>query len=372
MLKRALVAILLIALVLLPLGCAGGCDGENPHHPPIEGQRALGLFVGAWKHETTINDKKATPNESKKTAEEITTWALKNKFIVGKEILHPDGIKSLWLATWDESAKKYRVWLFEDAGGQIGTEVSLTWDSNKRRMSGQLPGLPKGWTGESEDLFPDNDTINWKLWIKDDKGASVLSMQTTKKRQSKETGEKTLTAWLKKDKSINEVPQPVELLYKLTGKWTETQVSKKSEWNPKETKRTVEIERKVILNGWYLLETGKHSDGKEHLILWTWDPHADPEKGRYRTWRFDSDGKVTQTKGVWGPTNTLYGPADFENGITGTSQFRLVDDDHYEWTVTGKDKAGKVYVERVVTAKRKGVVGDQPQQGEERSPKPSP
>src|SRR5258708_30698017 len=77
-------------------------EGNKP-----DGLKALDHFVGVWNSEVT-----SKTEDPKRSVKESTARALKNRFILGREVSQPDGVKSLWLMTFDPKTNSYPFWLF--------------------------------------------------------------------------------------------------------------------------------------------------------------------------------------------------------------------------------------------------------------------
>ena len=137
-------------------------------------------------------------------------------------------------------------------------------------------------------------------------------------------------------------PKPPELkvLDKLIGDWDFKMVSKVAEWTPNEVQVTGTLTREWILDGRFVQEKGKQSDGVEALVTFTYDAG----RKAYRSWHFSSTGLISQSQGKWDEASeSLLFQSDMDNGMTATSTLHIIDNDTHEWTAIVKDKAGKVF-----------------------------
>src|SRR5437879_1334086 len=77
-----------------------------------DGWKVLNRFVGAWNTEVTDKPAKWLPDGAKRNVKESIGWTLKERFIVGREVTQADGMKALWLMTYDPKAKTFPFWFF--------------------------------------------------------------------------------------------------------------------------------------------------------------------------------------------------------------------------------------------------------------------
>jgi len=141
-------------------------------------------------------------------------------------------------------------------------------------------------------------------------------------------------------KKSDEKPAELKILERFVGTWKDEAVYKPSVSTPKERRETSTSRYEWSLNGWFLVERGKTTDGDEDLQILTFDP----KKRAYRRWYFDSDGNIRESSGKWddkSSTFTWTGSLD-EEGTTVVSVWKFTDKDTLDWTWTSKDKEGKV------------------------------
>jgi hypothetical protein len=135
-------------------------------------------------------------------------------------------------------------------------------------------------------------------------------------------------------------PAELKILERFVGTWKDEAVYKPSVWTPKEKRETSTSRFEWSLNGRFVVERGKTTDGDEELQVMTFDA----KKKAFRRWYFDSDGSSREWTGQWDDKNsTLTWTAALDDGITAISVWKLTDKDTLVWTWTAKDKEGKLY-----------------------------
>ena len=117
--------------------------------------KVLDHFVGNWKTNVTVKPSKSSPDREERSASESTEWMLNDRFIIGREISQPDGMKSLWLMTYKPISRTYPFWYF-DAGENAGGQWSGKWDAASKTMTSIATDTPKGWTSQGTNHFPDS------------------------------------------------------------------------------------------------------------------------------------------------------------------------------------------------------------------------
>jgi WD40 repeat protein/serine/threonine protein kinase len=160
---------------------------DAPRRPPE--LKVLDQFVGAWKADVIDKPAKFRPRGGKREDRESIAWILKDRFILGRGISAPEGVKSLWLMTYDPKAKSYPFWFF-DTSGVFGGEWSSTWNDATKTLTGKATDTPPGWTTGGTNHFPDKDTDRVVFWMKDNDGTLLFDSLATKRRQPPEAGPK--------------------------------------------------------------------------------------------------------------------------------------------------------------------------------------
>ncbi|MDZ4683583.1 MAG: DUF1579 family protein [Planctomycetaceae bacterium] len=311
-------------------------------HPATPGSDAmLPHFVGAWSTAVTSKPTKQQLEQMQFQVQEVTDLTLKNRFLIGRELSQPDGVKRLWLMTYDKQRNAYPFWMF-DSNGLMGGEWSLTWDDAQRTATGRASDTPVGWTSLGTNHFPDANTNLVAVWMRDDAGRLLFDSESKKTRQPLTAREATLTAWSQTDPEKAKPSPEQDVLGRLIGEWASTTVSKPAEWTPQEVRTTATLKREWILDGQFLLDTSQHSDGQEALSLYAYDS---PSKS-YRSWWFNSEGQHDKTQGTWDEaTQTLKYQADQEGGRRLLTSIHFVSADRHDWQVTVTGQDGKLYLQ---------------------------
>jgi hypothetical protein len=127
------------------------------------------------------------------------------------------------------------------------------------------------------------------------------------------------------------------ILDRWVGSWRIAYTVPKAEWTPEEKRGTAEVTTKRAIGGKFLQEVAEHSDKKSTITIHTYDEQTKT----YRSWWFSSEGRTSESTGIWdADTATMTWTArDRGNTTTGTSRF--LDADKAEWTVLVKDNVGK-------------------------------
>ena len=333
--------------LFIAIACSFILSSAQAQDDATAGLKALNHFVGNWNTEMTAKPSKWMPEGSKGTVKEHTSWILKDRFIQGREIRHPDGEKSMWFITYDPKSNSYPMWFFNSTG-VLGGEWSGTWDEATKTLTSKSTDSPLGWTSQGTNHFPDNTSVRSAAWMKDDTGTLLLDMAWKKTRQPVDAAETTLAAWSEIERSAEMSPE-FKIMERLIGKWNTIAVSKPAEWTPKEERTTSKITRKWILNGQFMQDTSDVLEGPEGLSLMTFDPVMK----KYRGWWFNSEGHRNKSIGNWdAKTETISFRADLEDGLVSQSSVKFIDEDRHVWKVVVKDGDGKLYFDTEWTVTR--------------------
>lgn len=305
-------------------------------------------FVGIWNTEAVHKPSKSAPAGGQSTARESTSRILNGRFVRGRELSRPDGVKSLWLMTYDPKTNSYPFWFFNSAG-VLGGEWSNTWDADALTFVGKATDTPRGWTSGSKNHFPDANTNEASAWMKDDAGALIFEFEARKTRQPVQP-EDTIAAEWARPADATALTDERKVLDRMIGAWDAEIVTKPAEWTPKELRTTASVTREWILNGQVVATSTKISDGQEHLNLSAYDAQARV----YRNWWFSSDGNHNKAAGTWdSATQSLKFSATRDDGLKFESVMRVADADRQEWEVKVTGRDGKVYFENATTATRR-------------------
>jgi hypothetical protein len=343
-LRRRLLAVLVLSLASLR-SSAQPAAGEP--------DKLLERFVGVWNVQVTAKPAQWLPNGGKFTVQESTAWTLKKRFILGREMSQPDGVKRLWLQTLDPASGEYvfRMW---DSAGLMGGQWSSTWDEASKTLTGKAADTPQGWTSQGISRFPDRSAQQTTVWMKDETGRLLMDQEMTKSRQPDGSDQKMLAAWSKTDAlpaGAPALPPQLKALERLIGTWDVVAVARVAEWTPQETRTTGKIVRQWVLDGRFIQDTAQYADDTESLSLYSYDEQAKA----YRSWWFSSLEYNNKSTGQWdAATGTFSFTADVGNGLTSTSTMRFAGEgDQHTATAIVKDGGGKVYFDGQWTVTRR-------------------
>jgi hypothetical protein len=102
------------------------------------------------------------------------------RFLFTEDRLDPGDRRQVWLATYDELGRKYRLWHFNPSG--FSGEFEGTWDYETQTMHWTKTG-DGNTTMTGTWKFPDADTREWSYQVKDAQGQVVDSGRGTCKRK---------------------------------------------------------------------------------------------------------------------------------------------------------------------------------------------
>lgn len=313
------------------------------------GDEVLRRFVGIWKLDGEARPSKWVPDGQTFSGHENVIWALKKRAILIRAVDKIDNHKSLFIAAHDPDKGVYPFWGF-DSRGLMGAQWELKWDSDKQATVGRATDLPTGWTSSGTNHFPDADTDNVTVWIKDDVGEVLLNHKFTKKRLPEKDGTAIAAAWSRIE-ARDDLPTELKVLDRMVGTWDAVHIMKPAVWTPNGDRTTSTITRKWILDGRVLLDTSKHSTGEEGMSLLSFDS----QRKAYRTWWFNSEGHRGPSQGQWNEnTQTLTYVGEPQDGKTTRSSVRVADPDHEVVEVKVTDADGKVYFDMdIILTRRK-------------------
>ncbi|MDX1961685.1 MAG: DUF1579 family protein [Pirellulales bacterium] len=300
---------------------------------------ALNHLAGHWKNDIKELPSRATPNGGTGTDHELAAWTLGDRFLLGRIRRQQNGLKTLWLATYDQQTQKYPLWAFSNAGIQ-GGQWRGTWDAQNKSLDFVSTDVPPGWTSAGKNEFPDANTTQVDMWIKNNRGETEFAVQATKTRQTADWGKAEMAAWTKNAEPTVALPAEIKQLEQLIGIWDCRHVSRRAEWTPAEIQTTIKIQRQWILDGWFVQDTTISTEKLSGLSLFSFDPQSK----RYRSWWFSDAGHHNTSYGDWDDKARKFTfAAKLPNGLTSASTGEIQDADHQTWYVRVTDTAGKVY-----------------------------
>jgi hypothetical protein len=157
-------------LVLVAGGSATAAREDKGVPPASPELKVLGRFAGTWDTVATFraSGEKARDETFKGTT--TVGWSLGGRFLQWRG-RHPGRLEDFQLMTYDPERKEYRQWYFSSEG--TADESAGRWDEKKLTMTWS-GGLSGGRTMANEVRFPDKDTQEWKLVVKDRAGKVVV------------------------------------------------------------------------------------------------------------------------------------------------------------------------------------------------------
>lgn len=304
--------------------------------------KVLDRFVGSWLLDVKRKGPES-PQERQLTVNEVTGKALKNRYLIGREMNQNSNVKFLWLMSYDPQAKNYS-WTYFNTQGLLGTEWRGTWDEATATLTSKSSDALPTWTSQAVNRFVNKDTVESSAWMKNAEGKSILEMTVKKARQPHDTAEKVLAAWHADPEPKAELSPELKVLDPLAGTWDVTATMKKAEWTPAETTLKSKVVRTWILNRMFLQDTSTNEDGQESIALFTYDP----KRSQYRSWWFNSEGHTSKSTGQRAAAgNAIEWKSTLPDGQTSLGSVQIADNDHHEWAIRITDAAGKVYFDTV-------------------------
>lgn len=323
---------LLLAAIVLHF-TSRACGQDRP-----EGKEVLDRFVGVWKTAAVDKPAKWQPMGRRRTLEEAHGKILKDRYVLGREICHAEGTKVLWLMTHDPATGKFPFWYFDNRG-VFGGEWSGVLEEGGKSVVFRATDTPPGWTSRGFNRLTDERTIDVGVWMKDENGTLLMDATAKKVRQPADASKEILAHW-SKTAAAADLPAELKVLERLAGSWTAEATLKRAEWTPKEIRQTSRVERTWVLDGRFLQDRSKTSDGAESFSLLAYDPGLKA----FRGWWFDGEGHSNKSKGSWNEAAaTLTLVAELDGGLEARSTCRIHDADHHTWQVQVRDAAGKRY-----------------------------
>jgi hypothetical protein len=304
---------------------------QVPPKPPE--LKVLENFVGTWDSETVAKPAEWTPKGVKTTGTNKYEWVLDGRFMQNTEQNGDASVVGWW--TYNALAKAYRGWFFMSDGSTV--EWKGRWDDEKGGLRMEAD-MGNGIVLTGVNRFPDKDTYEWIFLAKDQAGKVYLDVKETHRRRA--SSEKPKGG--KKAESTPPKPPELKILDRYLGTWNTETLKKVAEWNPKEVRTTGTVTNERVLDGRFVQQQGKESNGAEHIQMKTYDP----QRKQFRLWHFDSQASVVNSNGSWNQdAKVMIWKADSAKDITGTNTVRFVGSDTIEWRVMVRNDAGKVFVD---------------------------
>lgn len=317
----------------------------------------LGKYVGHWTSDVTnkpaVWDEKGTKFRTINQAE----WILDGRFLQHIEVNHivgdPEKVtKSLFLWTYDPTAKKYVNWAFQSTGN--GGPSTGKWNSTSGTFTLVSGEPPPNTTGKLTEQFLDANTIKGNLTFLGDDGKTLMDMVWTRNRQSEDAGKATREKWKTIGTPIRPLPDEMKKLQPLIGEWDSEFINGPSVVSPQGSASKGRLTAQWILDGRFLLGT---SEVGKHRSIWVigYDPH----KKAYRNIRFTNGGEIDESVGQWNEDTRSF-EWKFVNerpGITTTSTTRIVGREAIQARILAENKDGKVHRDLTIKSSRRKAGG---------------
>ena len=322
--KRTTILVSVIVAVAFAMGAiaAERSATTKPAERSAE-MKVLDRHQGNWRGATTVHKAKWTPKEIRGTSTTSRVPVLGGRFNLDRTEAS-DGASGLTLATYDVQRKSYRMWWFSSTGQS--TEWKGQWDAKTKTMTLHSKN-DDGVTAVSKVRHPDDKTAKWTVVARNRSGEIGFSMEGTNTRVKQLPKRKAAPA---SKPAVRSAEQKV--LDVFVGDWKTTAAA------PKAVSLTGRSSITRILQGRFIQESNRTSDGATYLRLVTYDV----QRKCYRMWYFDSRGGMGESKGEFdAKTRTLTMVSDPDNGLTNTAKVRVVDNDTFEWSSVVRDREGK-------------------------------
>jgi hypothetical protein len=291
----------------------------------------LNRLVGTWDWKVTAKPSEWTKAEVTTTGTLTREWVLQGRFIqeLGGTVDQP----SMCYWGYDPQKQTYRMWHF---GIEGQSEHEGVWNAESKTMTWNAD-LGNGITAVGTSVFIDQDSDEWKMLAKDNKGKVYLNLEGKNKRKA---GEKILLEGEKKIASDATQSAELKVLEPLIGNWDAELLYKPAEWTPQELQSKRSYQGQWVLNNRFIMSTAKDSDGLESIFLWTYDSQAH----HYKMWRFTSKGDTTKAVGVWDSTSkALLMKSQLKEDLTFRMRVHLTDENQHDWVGTVTDNTGKLF-----------------------------
>jgi uncharacterized protein (TIGR03067 family) len=341
-----------------------GCDRTFAQEK--NGEEVLGRFVGIWKLDGEASPSKWAPEGKTISGHENAIWALKKRVILIRAVDKRDNRRSLFISTFDPDRNVYPMWGF-DSQSLMGAEWELSWDADSKATVGHATDLPTGWTSIGRNQFPDADTNNVTVWMKDDVGEVLLNHKFTKKRLPDKEGPEIAAAWSMKEEPDN-LPVELKVLDRMVGTWDDVSIQKPAAWTPDGGRVTARITRHWILDGRLIMDTSTLSDGTENIAIFGFDPQSKD----YRSWWFNSEGHRNTATGSWNEkSQTISYVSKLDDGKTMRTSLRFANRNQEVWEFKVTDADGKVYFDMDSIATRQAAGADKQPNSDADQPTPT-
>lgn len=141
--------------------------------------KVIERYLGNWDDKILVKQSPWSPQEQNLTATAVGTKVLAGRYVQLKSS-SSDNAEGMSMITYDTGLNSFASWWWNSLGHHNNSLGE--WNEQTRTMSwkGTLPG---DFTLLSTDRFPDDDTRQWHVLVKDNAGATVFDMSGTMKRK---------------------------------------------------------------------------------------------------------------------------------------------------------------------------------------------
>ena len=135
----------------------------------------LNRRVGTWSTQTTIKPGPRFPDGNESHGEEIISWSLDKKVLLGRGTIEPGNAQNTSIWTFDSTHKVYRSWYFDSFGNHPRAPVTGTWNEALQTLTFRSSET-EGDTHVSRMKFIGNDEMRWNGVWKDKNGKVVMEV----------------------------------------------------------------------------------------------------------------------------------------------------------------------------------------------------
>ena len=140
--------------------------------------------------------------------------------------------------------------------------------------------------------------------------------------------------------SAPDIKSALAPLSRFTGTWEKQFTIYKSEWSPEEQTKSGTHTGAWILDERHLQETGRDSDGRNYMSVYSYDAAAKA----YRASVFQSNGNTLQMSGQWdAESNTFTWSHEVADGIRMVGTYKFVKPDQFNFSYIAKNQDNKVF-----------------------------
>jgi hypothetical protein len=141
-----------------------GDDKKTERRAPGPAEReVMGQWVGTWSGESTGDATDLLPRARHFRGVYTARWALDDQFVRGRNASDSGDAAALWMMTFDQRKKAYRLWFFDTNGA---SEWVGHWDRDTHTMTWETTDTETGSTARDRTRFIDKDHQEWHMEVK--------------------------------------------------------------------------------------------------------------------------------------------------------------------------------------------------------------